>query len=236
MFACSIAYWYKCWLHGLCVTMIRLYMHVWLMIRINCTGWTKINCTIMQSLLWAHSRSVLLIFVIFDSDNKFTIFYRNAVDKIRFLIPIQYVLRYGESKFEFLYCKQNDAMVQFLLAHHVWCRSAIKRSELHVCEFQRVVETFPCFPHDTVMLFDDALLVGTVQLNTMTTVEPPASAPKICTWVGVRIVVLVFSGEFLSNMIRQRITFYKHIKISVSVKCLIRLSSVLCVLWQTGWG
>jgi len=79
--------------------------------------------------------------------------------------------------------------------------SRVKRFDLHLAEFQRIVVSLPAMPVDAVA--ERAVVasqVATVQVGVMTTVVPPGTFELHCTRAWIFIVVLVASAELLAEM------------------------------------
>jgi len=102
---------------------------------------------------------------------------------------------------------RSSVRIRFHSVSIVSSDSRIKRSDLHLSESQRVMETFPVIPVDTVSVRRVvASQVETVQVGVMTSLVPPATFELHSTWSRVH-VVLILSAELLSELNSQRIIF-----------------------------
>ena len=82
------------------------------------------------------------------------------------------------------------------------------RSNLHLGESQRVVMSSPRTPRDSVSVRrGHTSQVGAVQVRVVTALVPPSTLVRHCTWTWPAVVVLVWSTELLSEMIRQCVTY-----------------------------
>jgi len=81
------------------------------------------------------------------------------------------------------------------------CDVLVEWSDLHLREFQRVIETLPVVPVDTdrytVVL---ASQVETIHVGMMTFVVPPATFVQHGARSAIDVIVLVSGAELLSQM------------------------------------
>ena len=106
------------------------------------------------------------------------------------------------------------AFTQMLSAIKVIIHYGMVRSDLHLCESQRVTVVFPVIPHNAIdpqrRVAD--IVIATIEIGMMTCFVPPATFEQHCTCVWRRVVVLVSSAEVLSFMPTQWITCRRYIQ------------------------